>query len=168
MSFRRRRTRSGLPVAVIIAIITAIFGGRMAQRAKPATAPAASTERRAPVTPTPAGAANAPTGATPVSRNAPGFSTRQHLVEHFEKHGAEFPGLDMAAYLRAAQSLRDQPAGGPILELKRRDGVLTRFDKGSGAFLAANRDGTIRTFFRPNDGEAYFRRQASRRPGGGP
>jgi hypothetical protein len=36
------------------------------------------------------------------------------------------------------------------------------------AFLAVNRDGTIRTFFKPNDGEAYFRRQASRTPGGGP
>ena len=74
----------------------------------------------------------------------------------------------MAAYLRAAQTLRDQPAGGAVLELRRSDGVVTRFDKTSGAFLAVNRDGTIRTFFRPNDGEAYFRRQATRSHGGGP
>lgn len=74
----------------------------------------------------------------------------------------------MAAYLRAAQTLRDQAAGGAVLELRRNDGVITRFDKASGAFLAVNRDGTIRTFFRPNDGEAYFRRQASRSHGGGP
>lgn len=168
MSSRRRRTRSGLPVAIIIAILTAIFGSRIAQRPRPATTPAASAERRAPAASAPVGSANTPTGATPVPRNSAGFSTRQHLVEHFEKHGGEFPGLDMAAYLRAAQSLRDQPAGGAILELRRRDGVVTKFDKGSGAFLAANRDGTIRTFFRPNDGEAYFRRQATRSPGGGP
>ncbi len=89
-------------------------------------------------------------------------------MEHFEKHGAEFPGLTLDTYLQAAQTLRDVPAGGDILELRRNDGVVTRFDKQTGAFLAANRDGTIRTFFRPNDGEAYFRRQARRLPGGGP
>lgn len=73
----------------------------------------------------------------------------------------------MVTYLAAAQALRDAPAGGDVLELRRRDGVVTRFDRASGAFLAVNRDGTIRTFFKPNDGAAYFRRQASRTPGGG-
>ncbi|MBL8960165.1 MAG: hypothetical protein JNJ98_09950, partial [Gemmatimonadetes bacterium] len=68
-------------------------------------------------------------------------------------------------YLRLAQALRDTLPGGPILEARRPDGVITRFDRTSGAFLAFNRDGTIRTFFRPNDGEQYFRRQARRRPG---
>ncbi|MBC7841533.1 MAG: hypothetical protein H7099_04450 [Gemmatimonadaceae bacterium] len=101
-------------------------------------------------------------------RDSPGFTTRAHLVEHFEKHGAEFPGLDIDAYLAAAQLLRDRPTGAEVLELRRRDGVITRFDNTSGAFLAVNRDGTIRTFFRPNDGASYFRRQASRTPGGGP
>ena len=104
----------------------------------------------------------------PTRRDSPGFTTRAHLVEHFEKHGGEFPGLTIDQYLQAAQTLRDAPAGGEILELRRRDGVVTRFDTRSGAFLAANRDGTIRTFFRPNDGAAYFRRQATRSPGGGP
>lgn len=88
-------------------------------------------------------------------------------MEHYEKHGEEFPGFSMAAYLDAAQRLRDAPAGDDVLEARRRDGVITRFDRGSGAFMAANRDGTIRTFFKPNDGERYFRRQASRTPGGG-
>jgi len=40
--------------------------------------------------------------------------------------------------------------------------VVTRFDRTSGAFLAFNSDGVIRTFFKPNDGERYFRRQAER------
>lgn len=34
--------------------------------------------------------------------------------------------------------------------------------RATGDFLAANPDGTIRTFFRPNTAEAYFRRQAQR------
>jgi pyocin large subunit-like protein len=42
------------------------------------------------------------------------------------------------------------------------DGVICRFHKPSGSFLAFNPDLTIRTFFRPNDGESYFRRQLER------
>ena len=49
-----------------------------------------------------------------------------------------------------------------MLETVRRDGVTTRFDRQTGAFVAFNRDGTIRTFFKPNDGERYYRRQAER------
>nr|MCU0635243.1 hypothetical protein [Gemmatimonadaceae bacterium] len=68
-------------------------------------------------------------------------------------------------YLRRAQQLRDRPLSDDVLELVRpADGVVSRFERSSGAFLAFNRDYTIRTFFKPNDGEAYFRRQARRRP----
>ena len=41
-------------------------------------------------------------------------------------------------------------------------GVTSRFDTKSGAFLAFNRNGTIRTFFKPNDGRRYFERQAEK------
>jgi pyocin large subunit-like protein len=43
--------------------------------------------------------------------------------------------------------------------------VVTRFDRREGDFLAVGRDGVIRTFFRPNDGEAYFQRQLKRGQG---
>jgi len=88
-----------------------------------------------------------------------GFRRPEFLTEHFLKHGAELNARDEAAYLTMAQELRDRPAGGLILEARRRDGVITRFDRASGAFLAFNSDLTIRTFFRPSDGEEYFRRQ---------
>lgn len=100
------------------------------------------------------------------SRGGPGsniaFRSRTALEEHFQKHGREFGNVTMEQYLQAAQALRDAPVSGSIIELKRGDGVTTRFDRSSGAFLAFNRDRTIRTFFKPNDGEAYFRRQAAR------
>ena len=35
-------------------------------------------------------------------------------------------------------------------------------DRSTGAFVAFDADSTIRTFFKPNDGEAYFERQARR------
>jgi pyocin large subunit-like protein len=91
-----------------------------------------------------------------------GFATRGKLLEHYEKHGAEFGSLSQEEYLRQAQILRDSPAGGDILEAARADGVITRFDRMTGAFIAFNPDLTIRTYFKPNDGERYFRRQSKR------
>lgn len=91
-----------------------------------------------------------------------GFHSGRQLTEHFEKHGAEFGAITRDEYLARAQRLRDAPLGGNILESIRRDGVITRFDRATGAFIAFDDDRTIRTFFRPNDGEAYFRRQARR------
>jgi pyocin large subunit-like protein len=95
-------------------------------------------------------------------RTSVGFRSRHYLDEHFAKHGSEFRGMTKAQYLLAAQTLRDSPVGGDVEEIVRSDGTASRFDKASGSFIAFNRDGTIRTFFKPNDGERYFRRQAQR------
>ena len=91
-----------------------------------------------------------------------GFRSAQQLDEHFAKHGAEFGRISEQEYLRQAQQLRDAPASDGVEELRRPDGTTSRFDRQSGAFIAFDADGTIRTFFKPNNGEAYFRRQASR------
>jgi pyocin large subunit-like protein len=91
-----------------------------------------------------------------------GFATRRKLLDHYEKHGAEFGSISREEYLRQAQILRDSPSGGDILEAVRADGVITRFDRKTGAFLAFNPDLSIRTYFKPNDGESYFRRQSKR------
>jgi hypothetical protein len=98
-----------------------------------------------------------------ITRPDIGFSSRQKLIDHFQKHGREFGAISMEEYLRQAQELRDRPVGGDILETVRPDGVISRFGRTSGAFVAYNPDGVIRTFFRPNEGEAYFRRQSRRR-----
>ena len=91
-----------------------------------------------------------------------GFHSRRQLGEHFGKHGADFAPMTVQEYLRAAQALRDAPVGGAIEEIRRPDGTTSRYDRATGAFIAFNADGTIRTFFKPNNGEAYFRRQAQR------
>jgi hypothetical protein len=92
----------------------------------------------------------------------PGFRSHAQLEEHYAKHGAEFGHISISEYLRLGQELRDAPAGGPILEARRPDGQFSRFDRRRGYFGAYNPGGTIRTFFIPNDGERYFRRQARR------
>jgi pyocin large subunit-like protein len=111
-----------------------------------------------------------PAPASPVAaREAPpgwgtavGFADQRRLDEHFQKHGAEFGRITKHDYLRQAQLLRDARVGGPILETVRKDGVITRFDRDTGAFIAFNPNGVIRTFFKPNDGERYYRRQSER------
>lgn len=138
-------------------------------------APAPPTSRGAPApsAAAPASPTTAPDvaeGAAAAERHAPpthpaiGFKSPERLREHFAKHGAEFGRITEADYLRRAQNLRDAPVGGSILELRRPDGTISRYDRGSGTFLAFDADGTIRTCFRPNAGEAYFKRQANRRP----
>ncbi len=95
--------------------------------------------------------------------SGPGFRSPAKLAEHYAKHGHEFGAISKADYLRLAQALRDAPPGGPILEARRPDGEFSRFDRRHGYFGAYNPDGTIRTFFIPNNGERYFRNQARRR-----
>jgi pyocin large subunit-like protein len=94
--------------------------------------------------------------------SGPGFRSKRQFDEHYAKHGAEFGAISQSRYLALAQELRDSPVGGPILEATKPGGVFTRFDRRKGYFGAYNGDGTIRTFFIPNDGERYFYRQAKR------
>jgi pyocin large subunit-like protein len=92
-----------------------------------------------------------------------GFASRQKLIDHYRKHGREFGTITMEQYLSGAQELRDRPSGGEILEDARADGSITRFDRKSGDFIAFNRNGVILTYFKPSDGEAYYKRQLGRR-----
>jgi pyocin large subunit-like protein len=90
----------------------------------------------------------------------PGFRTHHLLEEHYAKHGRSFGSkVTMEQYLRMAQQLRDSRPGKNILEAKR-SGGSSKFDKRYGWFVAYDSDGTIRTFFIPNDGMRYFERQA--------
>ena len=93
----------------------------------------------------------------------PGFRSRRLFEEHYAKHGREFGNISKQEYLERAQALRDAPAGGPLLQAVTPDGIISRFDRRSGAFGAYNPDRTIRTFFIPNAGERYFHRQAAKR-----
>jgi len=138
------------PFSLIALIAAAVLTALLAFHQSPSHAPEAAGSGARP--------SQAPSGWGP----SVGFANYGRWQEHFEKHGEEFGAISAEEYLRRAQALRDAPAGGPILEFRRGDGVLTRFDRRSGAFIAVSRNGTIRTFFRPNDGERYFERQKQR------
>ena len=143
----RRLLTAALAVVAIFLFWSQVSerGGRMSPRESATT----ETTTRAP-------------GATTGWGAAVGFADARRLDEHFEKHGAEFGRITKQDYLRQAQLLRAARVADPILETVRRDGVTTRFDRQTGAFIAFNPNGVIRTFFKPNDGERYYRRQAER------
>ena len=141
-------------VALLVLLGVAACGPAAAPGGPASQAPAAS-------------ATTAPAAARETARAAPvrrdiGFRTPALFEEHYLKHGREFGSVSRAQYLRIAQQLRECPAGGDVLELVRADGVVSRFDRGTGTFIAFNSNGVIRTCFRPSDGERYFRRQALR------
>ncbi len=89
-----------------------------------------------------------------------GFRTQRQLNEHFAKHGKDFGNITQDQYLRMAQELRDSRPGKTVLESKRQGGGGAKFDVKMGYFVAYDADGTIRTFFIPNDGARYFERQS--------
>lgn len=92
-----------------------------------------------------------------------GFASEKRLNEHYRKHGREFGKITKEEYLQMAQQLRDRPLDMNILEkVRRKEGVITRFDRSTGAFLAFEKNLIIRTFFKPADGERYFNRQMQR------
>jgi pyocin large subunit-like protein len=91
-----------------------------------------------------------------------GFRSRTKLEQHFEKHGREFGNVTLDEYLALAQDLRDAPLSDRVVEANQVGGTISRFDRKTGAFTAFDRDLTIRTFFKPNGGEDYFRRAATK------
>jgi hypothetical protein len=79
-----------------------------------------------------------------------GFRSPTKLHQHFQKHGREFGNITEDQYLAMAQDLRDAPLSKSVIEAQQVGGTVSRFDRSTGAF------------FRPNDGESYFKRAAQR------
>ena len=157
-----RRLIAALAVLGLLALAGATAGGLLGSRAERAPeGESASTPAVAPHPPQPPTVAHDP----PPLAQSRAFRSEARLREHHEKHGREFGRVTVAQYLALARGLRDRPLGPRVLEIRRADGTITRFDRDSGAFLAFEPDGTIRTFFKPRDGEAYFRRQGARTAG---
>ena len=78
---------------------------------------------------------------------------------HWEKHGREFPEFHSAQdYERGAQAFVATPPAGTLT--KHRDNGDTLFyNPATNTFAVADRRGEPRTFFRPNNGRAYWDQQ---------
>lgn len=87
---------------------------------------------------------------------APHFG-KQHLEEHFQKHGAEVGASSKEDYQAKAQTLVKGGAG--VDTLKQKDGDTCFFKESTGEFAVLSDKNIIRTYFRPKDGRKYFERQ---------
>ena len=80
------------------------------------------------------------------------------LEDHFQRHGADVAAKNADDYARKAWEFRQRARTGELLVKIDDDGVQRVFDPKSGLFAAYNRDGTTKTFFKP-DSRGYFERQ---------
>jgi hypothetical protein len=80
------------------------------------------------------------------------------LPDHFERHGRDFKAKDADDYARIAWEFQQGAKAKGLLIKVDSDGVTRIYDPKSGALGAYNRDGTTKTFFKPNSRD-YFERQ---------
>lgn len=81
-------------------------------------------------------------------------------LSHFEKHGDDLGYKTAVEYLRGAQHLANNRAGGDILrKIDPKDGIIRTYNKRTNEFVSIDPDGTIRTYFKPKEGFQYWERQ---------
>ena len=117
-----------------------------------------SRERAAPNA---SGATSTARRAEPVRKPPPTHETWGNLPslpDHFERHGHDFNAKDADDYARMAWEFRQRAKADGLLTKVDSEGVTRIYDPKSGAFAAYNRDGTTKTFFKPNSRD-YFDRQ---------
>lgn len=121
--------------------------------------PGKTSHERAP--PNASGATSTTHKAEPTSRAPPTRETWGYLPslpDHFERHGHDFNAKDADDYARMAWEFRQRAKAEGLLTKVDSEGVTRIYDPKSGAFGAYNRNGTTKTFFKPNSRD-YFDRQ---------
>jgi uncharacterized surface protein with fasciclin (FAS1) repeats len=83
------------------------------------------------------------------------------LRDHFERHGADFNSKDADEYARQAWEFLQRARAEGLPTKLDDDGVIRIFDPKTRAFAAYNRNGTTKTYFKPNSRD-YFERQPGR------
>lgn len=115
------------------------------ERARPESKPTTSAPRKAGLA-----------GKAPPTRET--WSHLPSLADHFERHGRDFHARDADDYARMAWEFRQRAKAEGLPTKVDTDGVTRIYDPRSGTFAAYNRDGTTKTFFKPNSRD-YFDRQ---------
>lgn len=110
----------------------------------------------------PAAKPKAPASAAPTAQAPPTNRTWGYMAslqDHYDRHGADFQSKSPDDY--AAQAwhfLQRAKAGELLMKWDDADRTLRVFDPKTRAFAAYNRDGTTKTYFRPNS-TSYWGRQ---------
>lgn len=85
------------------------------------------------------------------------FRKAKYLQEHFESHGAEFGYASADEYLAGANRVVASPEA--LHKLEAEDGDDVYYLESTNEFVIVSTDGYLRTYFKPDDGKAYFDRQ---------
>ena len=80
------------------------------------------------------------------------------LQDHFERHGGDFSAKSPDDYAAQAWRFRERAVAERLPMKLDTDGTVRVFDPKSRAFASFNRDGTAKTYFRP-DNPSYWQRQ---------
>jgi len=79
------------------------------------------------------------------------------LQDHFYRHGGDFNASTSEEYAKMANDFYNNSAQ---YQVKVDDnGIMRVYDSETNTFGSFNQDGTTRSFFKPDDGQAYFDRQ---------
>jgi len=83
----------------------------------------------------------------------------RNAEEHWQKHGSEFPEFHSAReYEDGALRFVTKPPSGTLTKTNDRGDTLY-YDPATNTFAVKDRRGEPRTFFRPDNGRAYWDRQ---------
>src|ERR1700761_8390568 len=85
--------------------------------------------------------------------------SQANAEEHWEKHGREFPELHSEQdYVSAANAFVHHPPPGALTKLDARGDMLF-YQPSTDTFAVMDMRGEPRTFFKPDNGMAYWNRQ---------
>lgn len=85
-----------------------------------------------------------------------GWANPDTLPDHFDRHGGDFSAKDQYDYARMAHELYENRDN---FQVKTDKSNIRVYDPTTNSFGAFHKDGTTKTFFKPDDGQAYFDRQ---------
>jgi pyocin large subunit-like protein len=105
--------------------------------------------------------------AAPARDNSAGFTANRSATSQeradqlFERNGADFGARDTRDFAAKARAFVTNPPAG-VETIRRGNGDTLFYHAASNTFAVATRDGTPRTMFKPDNGEAYWLQQKER------
>ncbi len=89
------------------------------------------------------------------------YSAEENAQRAFERNGQAFGARDLDQFVKKAHAFVEHPPAG-TLTLTRANGDVLLYDPKGNVFAVANKAGTPRTMFKPDDGMAYWEQQKAR------
>lgn len=136
---KRRINTIWAAVIIFIVLVSGLFGNRFLEPASDTTG------------------GNLVQDASGQSAQTYHFRNDQYLTEHFKKHGGDFTYDTKEAYEEGANRVISSREA--LHKLEAEDGDDVYYLESTNEFVIVSVDGYIRTYFKPEDGIAYYNRQ---------